>query len=42
MGVTFPGIGVTLGLAALLVVALIIVLGHCSGSVNFGFNVGVH
>ncbi len=38
MNVTAPGVGVAIGLAALLVIALIVVTGHCSfaGSVSLG------
>ena len=40
MGITLPGIGITLSIVALLIVALIVLTGHCSfdGSVGLGLH----
>ena len=42
MGITLPGIGVTIGLLALLVVALIVLTGHCSFNGNVSVGLGLH
>ena len=42
MGINLPGVGVTFGLAALLVVALIVLTGHCSFNGNIGLGLGLH
>ena len=42
MGITLPGIGVTLSLVALLVVALIVLTGHCTFNGNIGLGLGLH
>ena len=40
MGVTLPGIGITLSIVGLLIVALIVLTGHCTfnGSVGLGLH----
>jgi len=40
MGITLPGVGITLSIVALLVVAVIVLTGHCSfsGSVGLGLH----
>jgi len=40
MGITLPGVGITLSIVALLVVAIIVLTGHCSfsGSVGLGLH----
>lgn len=42
MGIQLPGFGVSIGLLALLVVALIVVTGHCTFNGNFGVGLGLH
>jgi hypothetical protein len=40
MGITLPGVGIVLSVVALLIVALIVLTGHCSftGSVGLGLH----
>lgn len=40
MGIALPGIGITLTIVGLLVIALIVLTGHCSfgGSVSLGLH----
>lgn len=42
MGVTWPGGAVVMSVVALLVIALIVVTGHCSFTGNFGVGLGLH
>lgn len=40
MGITLPGIGIVLSVVALLIIALIVLTGHCSFSGSIGL--GLH
>ena len=42
MHVSLPGASVTLSIVVLLVIALIVVTGHCTFQGNFGVGLGLH